>query len=318
MNEREQAEHAAVAWITRRDAGDWTSADAAAFEAWLAASLHHRAAYYRLHAAWVAAGRLAALQPARSPVQSRRPGLRGLFTRGPVALAASLLLALAGFALYGQREGSTQEFSTGVGGLQTVKLAEGSEVTLNTDSAIRVQLRAGERRVQLLRGEAFFQVAKDPRRPFVVQAEAVQVVAVGTAFSVQRADARTQVLVSEGLVRVDLGQPGTLPASLPAGSMLRAAADGARTLALPQAEIEQLLSWRSGLLVFRDTPLVEAVAQFNRYNSRKMVLAVPEIGELRIGGVFRATDQEVFLRLLETGFPVRAESQQDRLVLYPR
>jgi transmembrane sensor len=314
MSEREPAEQAAAAWITRRDAGPWTDADAAAFEAWLDASLHHRVAYYRLHAAWKEAGRLAALLPQRP---AARPALHRYFIRPRVALAASMLLALGlGLSFYWQ--GGAQQLTTAVGALQRVTLPDGSTLTLNTDSAVQVDMGSTERQVRLQRGEAFFEVARDASRPFVVQAGTLRVVAVGTAFAVHRDDRGTQVVVSEGLVRVEPGQQGAAPTALSAGSMLHAAADGLHARTLTGEELDQQLSWRAGLIVFRDTPLVDAVAQFNRYNTRKIVVADPRIAQLGVGGVFRATDQQVFLKLLETGFPVRAEQNGDRVLLHPR
>lgn len=316
MSEREAAEQAAAAWISRRDAGEWTAEDAAGFEAWLAASLHHRVAYYRLHAAWKEAGRLRAMLPQKPalPVPQQRSWLRH-----PLALAASVLLVLGvAFGIYWQATGAAQVYATEVGELRQVLLPDGSTVVLNTDSALRVDMRTSERHLELQRGEAFFEVAKDTSRPFVVRVSKVRVVATGTAFAVQQAGPAMQVVVTEGSVRVDAEGQGSTPASLGAGSLLRVAASDMHTQSLSDEEMEQHLSWRSGLVVFRDTPLAEAVAQVNRYNKRKIVLADPSIADIGVGGVFRATDQEVFLKLLETGFPVRTEMREDEVLLHPR
>lgn len=320
MSDREQAEEAAAAWITRRDAGPWSGEDAAAFDAWLAASLHHRVAYYRLHAAWKESGRLAALQPQGNgaPVMPLHPPPHR-FARRHLALAAGLLLALgAGLALYWQQGLRGQDYATVVGGLTTVPLPDGSQMTLNTDSSVRVQMQGAERRIELRRGEVFFEVAKDPSRPFVVTADDVRVIAVGTAFSVNREAAGAQVVVTEGRVRVDLGRAGLPPASLDAGSQLHTAQANPVPQRLSAEQLEQRLSWRSGLVVFRDTPLVDAIAQINRYNTRKIVLDDPRIAQLGVGGVFRATDQQVFLKLLESGFPVRAVTEENQIRLLSR
>ncbi len=317
MSEREAAEQAAAAWISRRDTGPWTAEEAAAFEAWLAASLHHRVAYYRLHAAWKEAGRLAAMLPQQrvAPRTSRQRTL----LRHPLAWAASVLLVLGiAFTVYWQRVDRAQQYATEVGGLQQVLLPDGSTALLNTDSALRVDMRGSERLVELQRGEAFFQVARDPDRQFVVRTGALRVAAVGTAFAVQQEGSRTRVVVAEGSVQVDAGGQDMAPAALAAGSMLHGVAGDLRTQSLSAEEMEQRLSWRSGLVVFRATPLAEAVAQFNRYNKRRIVIADPAIAELGVGGVFRATDQEVFLKLLETGFPVRAEVREHEVLLHPR
>lgn len=317
MSEREAAEQAAAEWIARRDAGPWTAENARGLEAWLAASLHHRVAYYRLNAAWKEAGRLAAMLPGKRA--AAHPAPRRPLVRHPLALAASVLLVLAlAFTIYWQAIAPAQQYATEVGGLQLVQLPDGSTATLNTDSALRVDMRGSERHVELQRGEAFFEVAKDATRPFIVRSDALRVVAVGTAFAVQQDGARTRVMVTEGSVQVDAGAQGVGPAPVAAGSMVQAGATGLQMQSLSGEEMEQRLSWRSGLVVFRATPLAEAVAQFNRYNKRKIVLADPSIAQLGVGGVFRATDQEVFLKLLETGFPVRVELREHEVLLHPR
>ena len=110
-------------------------------------------------------------------------------------------------------------------------------------------------------------------------------------------------------------QPSAL---LPAGSVALVRRDGVLVRSVALAEAEQLLDWREGLLAFRDTTLAEAAAEFNRYNARKLVVADAAAAELRIGGNFRWDNQDAFVRLLEAGFPVRAEQQADRVVLHSR
>jgi len=381
---REDAESAAAAWIARRDTPVW---DATAFEGWLAESVSHRVAYYRLNAAWQEAGRLRILRGVdpttiEAPVDSSvadspaisvpdlanfSEGVRALagrsarqprpfVRRAPWALAASVALGLcAALGVYRLERAPTDRFSTVVGGLEAVPLADGSRVTLNTDSELQVSLEPRERVVSLDRGEAYFEVAKDKSRPFIVNVGSKRVIAVGTQFSVRRDGDSIQVVVTEGTVRMEVrrarassasaqspaseqaarsssapgsaeavlqGSPASLssPGSadiilLPAGSVARAEADAVLVRNEPLTEIEQHLSWRSGLLTFRDTPLADAVAEFNRYNERKIVIEDSRIASLQLGGVFRSTNIGPFLELLEQGFPVRATQEGNRILL---
>jgi len=328
VESREQDEQAAAAWLLRQDAGPWTEQDAAEFEAWLAQSAGHRAAYYRFKAAWQEAGRLGALlgrgatQPGAAAVtyaaarRSRWRRLPGLAIAAGVACVVGLsaltyLLVLP----------SSNVYATRVGAMETVLLADGSRLTLNTDSRLRIDMGANDRRVELRQGEAFFEVAKDPLRPFVVEAGDKRIVAVGTAFSVRRSGSDVRVLVSEGRVRVETaGRTAEVLQAplLDAGMVASMQGDAMLVQARSPVEIAQNLSWRTGQLVFRDTPMAEVVAEFNRYNTRKLVIEDAAVDGLRVGGIFRATQLDAFVSLVQQGFPVQARAEEDRIVLTAR
>jgi transmembrane sensor len=325
MESREQAEQEATRWIAQRETGPWEQRDADEFASWLAASFGHRAAYYRLNAAWQEAGRLKALNAgaARLPTASSATRARARV----FAIAASLLLAV-GAALFVLRDASfhSDRHTTVVGGLEAVPMTDGSRVTLNTDSQLRISLTEQERRVELERGEAYFEVAKDPNRPFVVRAGNQRVIAVGTQFSVRREGDNVRVVVTEGTVRMEPAEDAEVSAAgansggaevlmLEAGSVARAGHDAVLVQKKSLAEIEQGLSWRSGLLTFRETPLADAVAELNRYNTRKIVIEDPAVAAMQVGGVFRSTNLDPFVRLIEEGFPVRVSQEGDRIVL---
>jgi transmembrane sensor len=211
----------------------------------------------------------------------------------------------------------SSSFATTLGGIDTQRLGDGSQAILASDSALDVHLSRRERRVELHRGEAIFDVAKDPDRPFVVDAGARRIVAVGTRFSVRRDGGELRVVVTEGTVRLQPADGAArAPSSLlPAGSVAQIAGGNALLRSMAVAEAERLLEWRDGLLVFHDTSLRDAVAEFNRYNARKIVVADDRVGALRIGGHFRWDNLDAFVRLLERGFPVRAEVDAERIVL---
>ncbi len=245
-------------------------------------------------------------------------GIKSLLT------AAVLLAAVSGMGWHYLTSGANT-YRTAIGDMQAVHLADGSQVTLNTDSRIHVALGAAERRIDLDRGEAFFDVAKDPARPFVVRAGNKRVVAVGTKFSVLHATggariADVRIVVTEGVVRVeDLSRRGSAaPVRLIAGNIARAGAAGVLVTENSVPRAEQTLSWRSGYIMLRDTALADAVAEFNRYNERQLVLADPALADLRIGGNLRLTNLEAFVRVLEQGFPIRADRDGERIVLSRR
>jgi transmembrane sensor len=376
MSTSRQIEAQAARWLARRDAPGWLPADEAALNAWLAESTAHMVAFVRLEAAWTASQKLKALaagipkgvipapglwrrsrflrsrsgsavEPARAVTGARTGSRRRRLAL--YGLAASLVFAalVAGVWLF-QPEGSV--YRTAVGGLEAVPLTDGSKVTLNTDTDVRIELSPSERRVDLQHGEAFFEVAHDARRPFVVRAGDKRVVAVGTEFSVRRDGSQVWVVVTEGTVRLEPGDrrnelegdreqtlfnplssrpslsssaTGVDPSSagsadvvlLPAGSAAHAAETGVLVKEETAAEVEAALSWRQGYVVLHDTPIAEAAAEFNRYNTRKIVIADPEVGNIRIGGNFRSTSTDAFVRLLADGFPIRVDEREEEIVL---
>lgn len=332
-------ERSAADWLARCDRG---CADPAALEAWLESDTAHRVAFLRLRAAWDEAGRLQALgaglrgdgPPPRGhwsePPETRREQMLQALAarkrlpvrhrRGLRAAAAVVVCVMAGgLGWRAWTHVDTAAYHAALGETVFQPLADGSQATLASGSAIEVALSHRQRRVELLRGEAIFAVAKDPDRPFVVDAGRHDVVAVGTRFSVRRDVDALRVVVTEGVVRLEAAQGGSGPSALlPAGSVALVGDDGVMVRSMSPVDADHLLEWRDGLLSFRDTPLAEAAAEFNRYNMRKLVVGDAGAGALRIGGSFRWDNLDGFVRLLEAGFPVRVETDGDRIVLRSR
>ncbi len=310
METREEIEQTAAAWIAQRDSGAWTEADAASLQEWLGQSVGHRVAYYRLNSAWTEAARVPALAATATASAPRQRPARRLAV---LAIAASVLILLAGtFVAFKDEMFHTHRFTTAIGELQIIPMSDGSHVTLNTDSEIGISLNDRERVVEIDRGEAFFEVAHDPRRPFIVRAGARRVIAVGTQFSVRRERGDLRVIVTEGTVRYESHARDTPPSAgaasasdvvlLPAGSIARAEGDGVQVRQLPVTEAERNLTWRNGFLTFRDTPLADAVAEFNRYNTRKIVIEDPTIATLEVGGALSFQQRRPFRPPARTGF----------------
>ena len=252
-----------------------------------------------------------------------RASLRPSHARRYAGAAFALVVALAmGWGWQRQMSVEHASYLTAIGILQTVPLSDGSSAVLSSDSRMQVSLSHDERRIDLDQGEAFFEVSKDPGRPFVVSVGGRQVVAVGTRFSVRRDGADLRVVVTEGIVRLESGatpSSGQTPTTLlKAGSVAHATNKGLLVRTGSVEEAERQLDWRGGYLAFHDTPLADATAEFNRYNTRKIVVADAEAGAMRVGGNFRWSNTDAFVRLLEQAFPVRAEQHPDRIILHSR
>lgn len=317
MESREQVELAAAGWIARRGENSWGEAQESALQEWLAHSAGRRAAYFRLNSAWQESGRLKALGSAPGVVASSSPSERSpWWTPTRFAVAASVLLATA-LAIGAYLWPGSNSYRTPVGGMAAVPMPDGSRVTLNTDSQVRIAVSASERRVDLQRGEAFFDVAKDARRPFVVVAGDRRVVAVGTRFSVMREKDVVRVIVTDGLVRVERSGvgSGSPPVHLAAGNVARAGSAGVMVQEKSPAEAEEYLSWRSGYVVFHQNTLADIVAEFNRYNTRRIVIEDPEVAAIHFGGNFRPDNVDGFLRLLQQGVAVDVVREGDRIAL---
>lgn len=341
MPNHRQIEQTAAAWLARRDGGRWHAADQAGLDAWLEASPAHRVAWLRLQAAWDESPRLRALGRGSAATSAERhaappdavPDLRQVrfaaqrplpaprHRRGTRALLTAGLAGVVCLGLWASRTHvppPAQAYASARGEVRTFTLADGSRVTLDGDSRITVRLDANGRHIALERGEAYFEVAHDPVRPFAVAANGRQAVAVGTRYAVRRDGGDLRVVVTQGTVRLDPpadGRRHAQPSLLPAGSIALAGPHGVLVRHVAIADAEQLTGWRDGFLAFHDTPLSEAVTEFNRQGGRPLVVADAQAGALRIGGHFRRDNADAFVRLLEQGFPVCAERTPERTVL---
>jgi len=228
--------------------------------------------------------------------------------------------------------------------MASVPMSDGSKITLNTDSQIRLAVSEKERHVELDQGEAFFEVVRDATRPFVVSAGSKRVIAVGTKFSVRRIGSDIRVFVAEGKVRVEddsrassfrlsrapsISSPaqkephpqplytdaGNAEVLVAAGGIAHTGDAGIVVQENVEPQVEDHLSWRAGYLIFRETPLADAVAEFNRYNDEKIVIRDQHVAQIRFSGKIKPTSADAFLRLLEEAFPVRAERSGSQIVL---
>ncbi len=238
--------------------------------------------------------------------------------RSSAPILALALLLVGGFGAVVVREIDRDAYSTAVGKIRRVELADGSVVTLNTDTRIVVRMSAHDRAIMLDRGEAHFEVAKDPARPFVVSANGLDVVATGTAFDVAKSPSQTVVTLIEGSVDVSLtSASGEQKEKLTAGEQLAFAVNGAALARRPVAR--DVLAWQRGKIEIDNLPLSEALADINRYSKVQIGLSDPKMGDIRISGVFAAGDTPAIVTTLEQYLDAEiSRPSRNLVVLRPR
>jgi transmembrane sensor len=325
----EAIEATAATWLAHRDSGHWTRDDERALQAWLDQDSAHRVAWLRLDAAWQCAEQMKALtrreassMPAATTMRMAVHPSRRFATRWAAAAMVTIAMMLGVISMITQVPTSDEEwYSTPVGGLEAVTLADGSRLTLNTRTRARAVINDRERKVWLEEGEAFFEVQHDPARPFVVTAGGDRITVLGTKFSVRHEVGRTQVTVLEGRVRLDQARPGVSSREIKPESTLVTNNDsavlqsgGVLVIAKTTAQVQHVLSWRQGRLVFDQKPLGEIAAEFNRYN-RKQLIVEGDAAAVRLGGSFDAHNVEAFARLVHEGFGLKLDQEQDTIKL---
>ncbi|MCS0629939.1 FecR domain-containing protein [Telluria mixta] len=298
----QEIEARAADWIAERDRYDATLPPdrQQALDAWLAASTAHRVAFLRLEHAWRRADRLGAL-PA-SGAQRRRTPLAWIAHPAVYRTAAAFCTVLVAVLLVTQfgRSPETQRYATARGQREQVALADGSHLTLNTATHVRTAVTPRAREVWLDEGEAFFDIAHDARRPFVVHAGAQTVTVLGTKFSLLREGDRLRVAVLEG--RVQVKAPRGTPTVLTRDDAALAERDNVLVTRKSTQQLKAGLSWMQGKLVFDQATLADAARQFNRYGRKQLVIEDDAAARIGIGGVFDADNVEAFARLLHVGF----------------
>lgn len=311
------AERAAAEWVWRIGRG-LSPAEQDELFAWMAAHPDHTRALARARRDWKRLDQLADWRPEHSlkpnpdllapaEAETRRP------RRWPMwglAAACLTLLAVGAWRLNHSSPTAAPEAAVVAKPENRHILPDGSVVKLN-DGASFAQLYAdGERRVRLVRGEAFFIVAKDARRPFIVDVGANEVRAVGTAFNIRLGPDEVDVVVAEGVVAVS---PSAGPAAEPSASTrleayqrislpLAAPVASAPIVTLSHRDIQRALAWQHGMMTFQEKSLADIAAELNRLNDTQILLADEHIARMKFSGTIYSDNLDGFARLLETGF----------------
>ncbi len=328
----EQLERQAAEWFTALHAGDVTRETREKFEAWLHSDRAHKVAYREFEQVYrdldhVAVEAGVDLDEALGRQKSRWASLIPEWLHKPVyaggaALVATAMIALvvianSQFAVNRVPVTPVPDYETQVAEIREVTLEDGTIVTLGARSRIDTEFTETRRQVTLLDGEAFFEVTKDPSRPFFVAAQDTLVRVVGTKFDVKRSANIVHVSVLEGVVEVM--KPNDIIEAietadtrniekqvLTAGERVSAA----RRVALPQArQVEQAEpgAWRKGRLAYEDASLAEIVADLNRYYDRPIRIASSDVGDLRSTVAFQTSEIDQVFDVMEAIHPVQVD-----------
>lgn len=299
----------AAAWLARLRSEDRCHGDEAGFHAWLSEDPLHTEAFELVTAAWDTAGEPgASVAPQRRPHQLQRISRRTLALGGAAALASS-----AGIGWW--RLVATDTFATQIGEQRRIALDDGSNVSLDTNTRIRVAFTDERRQVELVEGRAHFEVATDPLRPFLVRAGNRQVIALGTAFDVTRQADRVAVVLVEGRVAVQRLVSSPQPSTRLMSAGDRVVFEDALEVSHDQPDLAQVTAWQSGRAVFDDQPLAEAVAEMNRYTRRPVVIADEALAQMHLSGVYSTGDLEAFAQSVAVLLAARVELTPTQIVL---
>ena len=335
-----QIDSTAADWAARMDRGALSADEDRALDDWLNGDERRAGAFARARAVAMMTDKARALgagydpdafqqneaeypgssvlRRQKTPAVTRRQMLWGSTAAGLTAAAA------AGYAVASHGK----DYSTQLGEMKVVPLSDGSVVSLNTASRLRVVFTGGERSVHLVAGEALFDVAKDARRPFVVHAGDTRVRAIGTSFVVQKLDdVPVQVLVREGVVEVARGgEPVRLSAFMRTAAPVMPATEKASSVAavdarvvpvaMPPAAAERAMAWREGRIAFEGETLGEAVTEFHRYSDIRIVIDDPSIAREQITGLFQVNDPVSFARAVAASFNLHADVSEKQVRLH--
>jgi transmembrane sensor len=307
-------EEQAADWLERSICEGLNAEARVSLDMWLTESPAHMVAYLRLNAAWDRTSRLAALRPVPHKMavavrtKRRAAGIAAAFITAVLLGAATLLLLPAS---------DEKTYATALGKRETINLADGSRIELNTGTVLRVTDDAAGRTAWLDRGEAYFEIVHNAKHPFQVVADGRRVTDLGTKFLVRRYTASIEVALLEGRARFDAPvRAGRAQSALLVPGDVAVSASGSLAVTRkPARQLSDELGWRRGVLVFDNVTLADAAFQFNRYNSGKLVITDPAAARLAIYGTFRTGDVERFARVAQDVFGLRISHLGEQIVI---
>jgi transmembrane sensor len=307
----------AAQWFVRLNGEAATGEDWLAFERWLQASPAHAQAYARLERISadldaLAPQLLAALDEAPRASWARRAG-RWAWPAAGLALAASLAVAVLVAGRGGAPAAATYE--TAAGETREIPLADGSHIRLDVASAVTVRLGRRAREVEMADGEAAFDVAHDPARPFLIRVGDRQVRVVGTAFDLRHRDGALTLTVRRGVVEVRPAERPTAPPIRLQVAQQLTHHDGAAGDAVSAADPDEAFAWTEGQLIYRDRPIAEVAADLSRRFAEPIRPADPATGQIRFTGALVTDSEAAALRRLEAFAGVTAERASQGVVL---
>jgi transmembrane sensor len=238
----------------------------------------------------------------------------------PFAFAAAVVVGVVAAGLSTSllwNQPRVTSYATPVGGRETIRLADGTTIELNTNTIVRTAFSEKRRTVELVRGEAFFQVRHDERRPFVLLAANHRVIDLGTKFLAREDGTRLKVVLIEGSAKVETGTDtnNAKSALLKPGDEAVATADSLHITRKSDKQLESELGWQRGVLVFQRATLVEVAREYNRYNSRKIVIADAKAGARLITATLPTNDVTGFARMAKNFLGLHVEEREGEIVI---
>jgi transmembrane sensor len=305
--EREKIEEAAAHWVAREDRG-FLAGEADHLQAWLAESDANRVAYLRLKTRWESDAPWSALRPALSaPARLFRLA----------AVAAMVLMLGVTFTLHVEQpvpgQANSVVYATGAK-KRPVQLSDGTRIQLNAQTRVETRITAAARTVILDRGEAYFDVAHEQKRPFVVTVGDRRITDLGTKFSVRRDEDSIRVVVTEGRIKIATPTSGMAPVYAGSGDVVIAKADETLVTSRSDDVMQDALSWRSEMLTFNQMTLEDAAAQFNKYNRRHIVVR-GNARTIRIGGSFRSDNIDAFAYLVQNALGLKVSRSREKITI---
>ena len=313
----------AIEWLVRLQGDSVTEDDWQAFDAWLTASPDNAETYdaiLRFDQRLQSDARLAERElPTAMAAPAVRSTRRVWIWSAGAAIAATFVAGAVLLPASGLMGGRETIYTTGVGERRTVALEDGSRIELNAASRLTVRFERNARRVWLGDAQAFFDVAADPTRPFLIEAGDTQVRVVGTQFDVRHRDGAVAVAVQRGLVEVRRGvDKRATPIRLTVGQGLSHRENRDDGAQVDPVVVDEVTGWRQGRLIYRDRPLSEIVAALNRLFPKPVKLADARTGDLRLSGVLIVDEQDAMVARLSQLLPVRTTTTKDSIVIRAR
>lgn len=289
---------AAQAWVVRLTSGNVQPGDVEAARAWCALAPEHQQAFVEARRVWALSGQL------QAPAHRHAPARQWALASAAV-LVLGVGLALAWHGQWGA------DYRTGVGERRVVALADGSRISLDAESAVDVEISAQARRITLRKGEAVFDVAHDPARPFTVQAGEVRATALGTVYAVSREGSAVDVIVKRGRVAVsDASDRVELVAGEAVGQQ------AGRLGSKHGLDVDSALAWQQGRLVFEQAPLAQVLKALERYRPGWLVIGDEQLRGLKVSGTFQLDRLDEGLATLEQAFALNIRRYSDYLLVF--
>ena len=321
----------AIEWFVRLNSGETREIDTKYFDSWLATSDAHRMAFERVESIWQEMDSLKTIPfpeldkalacwEAGDLSGKKRRSIR-LFSsfRLQLAMAAISLLIVAGTWFLNSFRAVTTSYQTAPGEQKTITLTDSSTIEINTNTTITVKMSTRARKVILSRGEAFFTVSYEEKRPFEVTAGCGTIRVLGTHFNVYKRQERVMVSVIEGSVqvstKVNYGFTSEIQNRVLTKSQQLSYMQGGKMSPVEAINIKQVTAWREGKLIFDEMPLAGVIREVNRYRTGQIRIADSRLKDLKVSGIFRNNDLDSILRALKQIFPVKARRVSDRLII---